>query len=99
MLPIFAKPSPTGTGVEDERTTYPHHHRIFCAAPLDSDRRPDRISRLETSLGETQSEVIHDFIENSCWSADLPDFTGGRGTPANRRAALRAAYLAQNPNG
>ena len=40
------------------------------------------ISRLETSLGETQSEVIDDFVENSCWSADLPDFTGGRGTPA-----------------
>lgn len=60
---------------------------------------PAEITRLETSIGETQPEVIDDFIENSCWSADLPDFVGGRGTPAERRAALRAVYLAQNPNG
>jgi hypothetical protein len=51
------------------------------------------IARLEELIGETQTEVVDDFIENSCWRQDLPDFTGGKGTPAERRSALRAVML------
>jgi hypothetical protein len=43
-------------------------------------------------IGETQAGVVDDFIENSCWRQDLPDFVAGKGTPAKRRNALRAVF-------
>jgi hypothetical protein len=56
--------------------------------------RPADITRLEKLIEETQADVVNDLIENSRWSQDLPDFVGGRGTPTERRHALRAAFLA-----
>ena len=55
--------------------------------------RPADIARLENLIGETQAEVVDDFVENSCWRQDLPDFVGGKGTPAERRNALRAVFV------
>jgi hypothetical protein len=55
---------------------------------------PTEIARLETELEGTQAEAVDHFIERSCWSLDLPEFVGGKGSPAERRAALRAAHKA-----
>jgi hypothetical protein len=54
--------------------------------------RPADIARLENLIGETQAEVVDDFVENSCWRQDLPEYVGGKGTPAERRNALRAVF-------
>lgn len=53
---------------------------------------PAVIARLEAKLDGTQSEAVDQYIENSCWSEDLPHLIGCRGTPVERREALRAAY-------
>jgi hypothetical protein len=55
---------------------------------------PAEIDRLETSLQGTQAEAVDSFIEQSCWGRDVPALVGGRGTPAERLAELRAAYIA-----
>ena len=60
---------------------------------------PAEIARLEALLGGTQTEAVDEFIEQSCWGEDVPRFVGGKGTPAERREALRAAYRAQNAKG
>jgi len=60
---------------------------------------PAEITRLEALLEGTQTEAVDEFIEQSCWSEDVPRFVGGKGTAAERREALRAAYRAQNAKG
>lgn len=55
---------------------------------------PAEIARLEAELEGTQAEAVNEMIEDSCWSDDLPKFVGGKGTAAERRSALRKAYLA-----
>jgi hypothetical protein len=60
---------------------------------------PAEIARLEALLEGTQTEAVDEFIEQSYWSEDVPQFVGGKGTPAERREALRAAYRAQNVKG
>jgi hypothetical protein len=55
---------------------------------------PAEIAALEAFTGETQSEVVDDFVENTCWSNNLPQYVGGRGTPTERKQALRAAFIA-----
>lgn len=58
---------------------------------------PAEIAEIEAAYGMTQAEVVDRFIENSCWSVDVPEFVGGKGTPRERRAALRAAYARLMP--
>lgn len=53
-------------------------------------------ARLESSLGSTQAEVVSEFVERTCWGEDIPHLIGGRGTPAERLAALRAAFSRDN---
>ena len=60
---------------------------------------PAEIARLEALLEGTQAEAVDEFIEQSCWSEDVPQLVGGKGTPAERREALRAAYRTQNGMG
>ena len=60
---------------------------------------PAEIARLEALLEGTQTEAVDEFIEQSCWSEDVPQLVGGKGMPAERREALRAAYRAQNAKG
>ena len=55
------------------------------------------ITRLEEMAQATQAEAVDHFIERSCWSLDVPAFVGGKGTAAERRAALRAALHAARP--
>jgi hypothetical protein len=55
---------------------------------------PGEIARLEAVAGATQSEAVDTFIDHSCWGRDVPALVGGKGTAAERRAALCAAYLA-----
>lgn len=57
---------------------------------------PAKISRLEALLGCTQEEAVDHFVEVSCWGYDLPGFRGSRGTPQERRAAVRAAWRAEH---
>jgi hypothetical protein len=52
------------------------------------------IQRLETLLGCTQDEAVNHFVEISSWGFEVPEFHGGRGTPQERRAAMRAAWRA-----
>jgi hypothetical protein len=54
------------------------------------------ITQLEALAETKQSDAIDLFIEQSCYDRDLPAFVGGKGTADERRAALRAAYLAMN---
>lgn len=54
---------------------------------------PETIQRLETLLKTTQDEAVDEFIETSCWSDDLTDFVGKKGTPNERRITLCRAYL------
>jgi hypothetical protein len=54
------------------------------------------ITRLEALAETTQSQAVDLFIEQSCYDRDLPALVGGKGTADERRAALRAAYLAMN---
>jgi hypothetical protein len=56
--------------------------------------RPEAIRRLETMLGYTQEEAVDHFVEVSFWRFEVPEFHGGRGTPQERRAAIRAAWRA-----
>lgn len=56
---------------------------------------PAEIAALEVRTGRTQAAVIDHFIEESDWQENLPHLTGGRGAPAERRAALRAAWEKQ----
>src|SRR4051794_11011827 len=49
---------------------------------------PEERAELEEALEVTQAAAVDHFIEESCWRVDLPNFTGGRGTPDERRAAL-----------
>jgi hypothetical protein len=58
-----------------------------------SDNPGDRAS-LGTELEGTQAEAVDYMIEETCWSVDVPDLVGGKGTPEERRKALRKAYLA-----
>ncbi len=53
---------------------------------------PDAIRQFEIELGCSQEEAVNHFIEASCCSDDLPGFVGGRGTPQQRLAALRALW-------
>lgn len=55
----------------------------------------DDIRRLERLLGCTQAEAVAHFVEHSCWAADLPGFSHGRGTDEERRQALLALWWAE----
>lgn len=57
--------------------------------------RCDEIRCLERLAGCTQAEAVTHFIEHSCWAADLPGFSGGRGTADERREALLALWYAE----
>ena len=59
---------------------------------------PPTVAKLEAELGITQVQAVDDYIEHSCWSEDLPDFLGGKGSAEQRRAALRAAWLKEAPD-
>jgi hypothetical protein len=50
--------------------------------------------RLEKLLGCTQAESVNHFVQDSCCSDDMPEDCGGGGRPHDRRAALRALWLA-----
>jgi hypothetical protein len=54
---------------------------------------PADIGRLEKLAEVSQSAAVDLFIEQSCYDRDLPAFVGGKGLPAERRAALRAVYI------
>jgi hypothetical protein len=54
---------------------------------------PAAIAALEAFTGETQSEVVDDFVENTCWSNNLPQLCR-RTRDTNRKQALRAAFIA-----
>jgi hypothetical protein len=45
-------------------------------------------------LKARKPKLLDFMIEETCWSEDLPDLVGGKGTAAGRRTALRKAYLA-----
>jgi hypothetical protein len=55
---------------------------------------PAEIARMQAVLKCTQDEAVNHFLERSCCSEDLPDFVGGKGTPQERRSALRALWRA-----
>jgi hypothetical protein len=55
---------------------------------------PKEISRLETLCDCTQDEGVSHFIEGTRWIEDFPALWGGKGTPKERRTALRAAWRA-----
>jgi len=55
---------------------------------------PADIARLQTELDGTQAEAVDFMIEETCWSEDVPQFVGGKGTAPERRKALRTAYVA-----
>jgi hypothetical protein len=59
---------------------------------------PKEIRRLEMLCECTQDEAVSHFIEGTCWSEDFPEFWGGKGTPKERRTALRAAWRAVEGN-
>jgi hypothetical protein len=62
---------------------------IFADDPADR-------GRLEAELEGTPAEAVDEMIEQSCWTQDVPDFVGGKGTAQQRLIGLRAAYLANN---
>jgi hypothetical protein len=72
-------------------------HRV--GDPSRRSSRSERSCPRGALLEGTQTEAVDEFIEQSCWSEDVPRFVGGKGTPAERREALRAAYRAQNAKG
>ena len=49
---------------------------------------PSPIAQLEAELDGTQAEAVDYMIEETCWSADVPDFIGGKGTAVPRCARL-----------
>lgn len=57
--------------------------------------KPKEIKKLEKKLDGTQGEAVDNFIEESCWRDEVPQFTGNKGTPRERLTALRAAYQKQ----
>ena len=58
---------------------------------------PDQLPALETAAGMSQAEAVDSYLEESCWSQDVPQFVGRRGSPEQRRAALAAAYRLEWP--
>ena len=56
---------------------------------------PDVIGRLEIELETSRLAAVDGLIERSCWSEDLPQLVGGKGSTAERLAALRAAHRQQ----
>jgi hypothetical protein len=56
---------------------------------------PAEIARLEAATGYRQADAVDHFIEESDWQEGLPHLMGGKGTPAERQAALRAAWEKQ----
>jgi hypothetical protein len=57
---------------------------------------PADIAILEAITCMSQAEAVDSFIEESCWSEELPEFVGGKRSPGDRRAALITAYNRQN---
>jgi hypothetical protein len=58
---------------------------------------PKKIAKLEDEYGLTQQETVDKLIEKSCWSEDVAEYVGGKGTARERLTALRAAYFRQGP--
>ena len=56
---------------------------------------PAEIARLEAIHGRSQADTVDFMIEDTCWSMELPELRGGKGTPRERLEALRAAYRQQ----
>lgn len=73
----------------------PHYADRMWDLILSDDR--ETIARLEGLLGGRQDEAVDQYIEHSCWSGDLPQFVGNKGTRRERRDALCAAYRAALP--
>jgi hypothetical protein len=44
----------------------------------------DEIAKAEAEYGATQAGMVEYFIENTCWSEDVPDLVGGNGTPREK---------------
>ncbi len=53
---------------------------------------PQEMRRLESLLKMTREEAVDHYIEDSLCTRDLPRHYGGKGTAAERRAALRALW-------
>jgi hypothetical protein len=53
-------------------------------------RTPTDVAHLEQLLDTTQTAIVDEFIERSCWSEDpmIRPYTGGNGTFDARRNAL-----------
>jgi hypothetical protein len=58
---------------------------------------PAIMIRIERRLGTTRQQAVDEMIEATGWSTHLPDYTGHRGSPAERLNALRSAYLLIGP--
>lgn len=59
---------------------------------------PPELPAIERELRYTQFQAVDEMIERSCWAESLPKVVGGKGRPAQRLAALRAAYRDAHPN-
>ena len=59
----------------------------------------EEIRELETFVGCTQEEAVTHYVEYSCWSDDMREYSGGKGTPQERLAVLRALWEASERGG
>ncbi len=59
---------------------------------------PEYVAKLEAEAEITQAEAVDYFIEETCWGNDLPDYVGGRGTPAERLKAFRSVLRRSEPH-
>lgn len=69
----------------------PHRAHLEWQLVLADD--PQLIAAMERVLELSQEQAVDKFLEDSCWSDDLPHLTGRKGTCAERRSVLRRAYL------
>jgi len=60
----------------------------------------EELAELEFRFGTTQTAVVDDLIEDSCWSGEpsLEPYLGGKGSAEQRLQALRAALAADDKN-
>jgi hypothetical protein len=59
----------------------------------------DALVELERLWGGSQSDAVDDLIENTCWADSLQDYTGKRGTAADRRRALQLCFISDARGG
>jgi hypothetical protein len=53
---------------------------------------PAEIERFERELSRCREDLVDELIEQSSWKCEVEAFAGGKGTPAERLVALRAAH-------